>query len=489
MKYQNPRKFHIFATLYKAYTIQIMNITRENKDALSVYLKLELLPEDYQEKVAGELRTYRQKVQMKGFRQGQVPPTLIKKMYGKAILIEQINKLMAESVDNYIKENKLNIIGNALLVPQEEKESVMDFDNPGTFSVWFEIGLVPEFDIDLSKISVDGYQIAISDEMLNKHQDSLLRRYGTVTSPETAGETDTLSGELSELDGNDEVKEGGIHVHTSIAIDLIALKTIQKQFIGKKQEAVIDFEIQKAFKNKTDLASMLRIKEDELANISPKFRFIINSITHVEPAVLGEDLYKKAYPQEDIKDEAGFRQAMRNDIGRYYRQNTNQKFFVDTIDKIIEQSKFELPKEFLKRWILSESNRRAEEEKKDVATDIPESEMQQIERSLRWELIQNKLTEKYEIKVEVEDLRRFYKERVLSQYFPTQSADEEMNKRIEMFVDSMMKNKEEVKRVYDMVFEEKLTAVFHEKAKVKTKEVSMDDFVEIVKKDNEKKSK
>lgn len=466
-----------------------MNITRENKDALSAYLKLELLPADYESKVAGELKSYRQKVQMKGFRQGQVPPALIKKMYGKAILMEQINALMAESVDNYIKENKLNILGNALLVPQEEKESVMDFDNPGTFTVWFEIGIAPEFDIDLEKISVDGYQITVSDEMLDKHQESLLRRYGTVTSPEKSDAADTLGGELMELNEDGEIKEGGINVSTSIAIDLIALKTIQKQFIGKSVGATVDFEIQKAFKNKTDLASMLRIKEDELANIAPKFRFRINSITHVEPAVLGEDLYKKAFPQEEIKDEAGFRQAMRNDISRYYVQNTNQKLFVDTVDKIIDTTQFDMPTEFLKRWILSESNRRAEEEKKEAVTEIPDEEMKQIERSLRWELIQNKITEKYQLKIEVEDLRAFYKERVLSQYFPTNSADEEMNKRIEMFVDSMMKNQEEVKRVYDMVFEEKLTALFREKAKVKTKEVSMDQFVEVLKKDNEKKSK
>lgn len=466
-----------------------MNITRENKDAQSAYLKLELLPADYEKRVADELKSYRQKVQMKGFRQGQVPPTLIKKMYGKAILIEQVNALMGESVDNYIKENKLNILGNALLVPQEEKPSTMDFDNPGTFTVWFEIGIAPEFDIDLEKISVDGYQITVSDEMLDKHQETLLRRYGTVTSPETAAVNDTLGGELFELTEDGQIKEGGINVKTSIAIDLIALKTIQKQFIGKGVEATVDFEIQKAFKNKTDLASMLRIKEEELANIAPKFRFRIDSITHVEPAVLGEDLYKKAYPQEEIKDEAGFRQAMRNDISRYYVQNTNQKLFVDTVDKIIDTTKFDLPKEFLKRWILSESNRKAEEEKKEAVTDIPEEEMRQIERSLRWELIQNKLTEKYQLKIDVQDLRTFYRERVLSQYFPTQSADEEMNKRIEMFIDSMMKNQEEVKRVYDMVFEEKLTGLFREKAKIKTKEVSMDEFVEVLKKDNEKKSK
>lgn len=466
-----------------------MTITKEPKGTLSAYLKLELLPQDYEGKVATELKSYRQKVQMKGFRQGQVPVSLVQKLYGKAILMEQVNKLIAESIDNYIRENKINILGHALPVPEEERKSEFDFDNPGTFVVWFEIGIAPEFDVELEKVKVNGYKINVSDEMVDKHQESLCRRYGVVSSPETAALEDTLGGELFELNEESAVKEGGINVKTSIAIDLIALKTIQKQFIGKGVGAEVDFEIQKAFKNKADLSAMLRIKEDALAGIAPKFRFRIDSITHVEPAALNEDLYKKAFPQENIKDEAGFREAMRNDIAKYYVQNTDKKLFVDTVDSIIDQTKFDLPEDFLKRWILSESNRQAEEEKKAPVTDIPAEEMKQIERSLRWELIQNKITEKYTVKIEPEDLRTFYKDRVLSQYFPVQSEDEEMRKRIDMFIDSMMKNQEEVKRVYDMVFEEKLTALFREKAKVSTKEVTMDEFVEVLKKAEEKKNK
>lgn len=457
-----------------------MNITRENKGELSAYLKLELFPQDYEGKVAEELKTYRNKAQIKGFRQGQVPASLIKKMYGKAILMEQVNKLIGEGVDNYIRENKINIIGNALAVPEEEKKSEFDFDNPGTFTVWFEIGLAPEFKVELDKVKVTGYQIKVEDDQVDKQIDSICRRYGKVDSPEAVSAEDTLGGEIFELDENGEIKEGGIQTKTSIAVDMIALKTIQKQFVGKKVEDTVDFEINKAFKNKTDLCAMLHITEAQLEGISPKFRYRIDSITHVEPAVVDTELFSKVFPQSEIKDEAAFREEIRKDMAKYYAQNTEKKLFVDAVDTIIEQTPFELPADFIKRWVLTESNHQAEEKKEAPVTEIPEEEMKQILRSLRWELIQNQITSQYEMKIEMQDLRDFYRDRVLSQYFPVNSEDEEMKKRLESFIDSMMKNQEEVKRVYDMVFEEKLTAIFKQHIQIDAKEVSMDEFVNIL---------
>ncbi|MDE5762573.1 MAG: trigger factor [Bacteroidales bacterium] len=466
-----------------------MNITREDNGALHAYLKLELVPQDYEGKVAEELKNYRKKVNMNGFRPGQVPAGLVKQMYGKAILMDVINRSVAEGIDKYIKDEKVNILGHALPVDDDTHKSEMDFDKPAGFTFWFEIGLVPEFKVELEKIKVRGYEITVSDEMVDKHMDGICRRYGKIESPETVGDTDTLGGELTELNEAGEAKENGISVKTSIAVDMIALKTIQKQFIGKKKEDKVDFEIQKAFKNKTDLASMLNITEDRLAEIAPKFRFTIHSITRVEPAALGEDLYEKAYPGIGIKDEKAFREHMRNEISGYYSQNTDKKLFVDTVDTIVKDTKFDLNEEFVKRWVLSEQNREAEENKKETVNDIPEEDMKQILRSLRWELIQNRITEQYGIKIEMQDLRDFYKNRVLAQYFPVNAEDEESKKRVEMFIDSMMKNEEEVRRVYDMVFEEKLTAIFKDKVKVDKKSLSMEEFVEVLKKDNEKKQK
>ena len=273
-----------------------MNITRENNGALHAYLKMELVPQDYEGKVAEELKNYRKKVNMNGFRPGQVPAGLVKQMYGKAILMDVINRSVAEGIDKYIKDEKINILGHALPVEDDTHKSEMDFDKPANFTFWFEIGLVPEIKVELEKIKVRGYEITVSDEMVDKHMEGICRRYGKIESPETVGEADTLGGELTELNEKGEAKENGIVVKTSMAVDKIALKTIQKQFIGKKKDDKVDFDIQKAFKNKTDLAAMLNITEDRLADIAPKFRFTIHSITRVEPAALGEDLYEKAYP-------------------------------------------------------------------------------------------------------------------------------------------------------------------------------------------------
>lgn len=466
-----------------------MNITRENNGELHAYLKLELVPLDYEGKVAEELKNYRKKVNMNGFRPGQVPVGLVKQMYGKAILMDVINRAVAEGIDKYIKDEKIHILGHALPVEDDTHKGEMDFDKPAGFTFWFEIGLVPEFKVDLEKIKVRGYEISVSDEMVDKHMEGICRRYGKVESPETVDEADTVGGELTELNEAGEAKENGICVKTSMAVDKMALKTIQKQFIGKKKDDTVDFDIQKAFKNKTDLAAMLNITEDRLDGIAPKFRFTLHSITRVEPAALGEDLYQKAYPGIGIKDEKAFREHMRNEISGYYSQNTDKKLFVDTVDAIIEDTRFDLNEAFVKRWVLSEQNREAEEKKKETVNDIPEEDMKQILRSLRWELIQNRITDQYGMKIEMQDLRDFYKDRVLAQYFPVNAEDEESRKRVEMFIDSMMKNEEEVKRVYDMVFEEKLTAIFKDKVKVEKKALSMEEFVEVLKKDNEKKQK
>ena len=224
-----------------------MNITRENNGALHAYLKMELVPQDYEGKVAEELKNYRKKVNMNGFRPGQVPAGLVKQMYGKAILMDVINRSVAEGIDKYIKDEKINILGHALPVEDDAHKSEMNFDKPDGFTFWFEIGLVPEIKVELEKIKVRGYEITVSDEMVNKHMEGICRRYGKIESPEIVGETDTLGGELTELNEAGEAKENGISVKTSIAVDKIALKTIQKQFIGKKKDDKVDFDIQMVF--------------------------------------------------------------------------------------------------------------------------------------------------------------------------------------------------------------------------------------------------
>lgn len=454
-----------------------MNISRENATQLSAYIKIELEPADYQTAVANELKAYRKKVQLNGFRAGMVPAGLVKKMYGKAILAEEVNKIISDKLQQYIADEKLDILGQP--IPAKDEETVADFENPDKFVFWFEIGLAPEFELHLDKLSVPHYKIEIDDDMVAKYEDDLRRRYGQLTSPEKAAEEDLLGGEFVQLDADGQVLEGGFNVKTSIAINTLGLKTIQKKFIGKAVHDAIDFPIQKAFKNTTDLAAMLHISKEEAEKLEGDARFTIESISHIDPAELNEDLYKKVYPSADIKDEAGFKDAIRNEAERFYGRDTDRKFMNDVIDNLVEKTAITLPDDFMKRWILQgDTNRKAGEAA--LTPEIVEKEYPVYANSIKWQLIESRLIKDNNIDIKPEDLRAFYRDRVLSQYFPIQSQDEETNKRIDRVIDSMMQNQEEIKRVYDAMMDEKMTEIFLKQVKQNDKSVSYDEFVALL---------
>ncbi|MEG1572029.1 MAG: trigger factor [Bacteroidales bacterium] len=452
-----------------------MNISRENEGKLGAFIKIELSPADYKEKVSKTLKTQQQKAQIKGFRPGKVPFGLVEKMYGKSVLIDEVNKILSDSLMGYIEENKIAILGHP--IPASNKESSMDFDNAENFTFWFELGLTPEFDINLDKLNVKNYEISISDAMVDDYIKNIRRRHGKVSSPEKASETDLLGGEIFELNAEGEIKEGGLQTKTSIAIDMIALKTIQKKFIGKKIGDEIDFNLSKAFKNDTDISAMLHIEKEEAEKLNGEFRFHIESITAVEEAELNEDLFKQVYPKENISTEADFREQIRKESALFYVRETDKKFTNDVIKAIVDSTKFEMPDDFLKRWLLLSS------EDQKLTAEIINEEYARYAESLKWQIIENKIISNHNITVSKEDIKKFYKENVISQYFPMNDGDEEMMKRVDMFVDSMLENKEEVKKVYDMLYETKMTELFKTLVKIDTEKIAFDDFIALMKKE------
>lgn len=451
-----------------------MNISREEAGKSSAFVKIELQAADYKDLVEKELKAHQKKVQLKGFRPGMVPPALVKKMYGKAILAEEVNKILSDKIQQYITDEKIDIIGRP--IPAKAEETVADFDNPSNFVFWFELGLAPEFNMDLGKLTAPHYKILIDDEMVNKYEEDLRRRHGNVTHPEKASEEDMLGGEIEQLDEAGEVKVDGIKTKASIAINTIPLKTLQKKFIDKAIAEFVDFPIQKISENLTDLSAMLHVSKEEAENLSGDFRFHIESISHIDMAELNEELYKKVYPADEIKDEAGFRESIKKEASQYYTNDTNRRFTNDVIDMLVEKTDIALPDDFLKRWIILEN------EAKNLTQEIIDKEYPSYANSIKWQLIEGKLLKENNIDIKPEDLKDFYRTRILSQYFPTQNADEETQKQIDSVIESMMKNQEEVKRIYDALMDEKLTSLFISKVKQEEKEISFDDFAAMLNK-------
>ncbi len=429
-----------------------MNVTQEKTGELTSVLKIEVAAADYKEAVEKELKDYRKKANMPGFRPGQVPMAVVKKMYEKPLRADQVQKVMSEAMYKFIDDNKLSLLGSPMA--NNERTPVIDWDTQTDYTFYFDIAFAPEFELDLSSKEVTYYEITPSDEMLDKFVDDIQRRFGKFESPEQIGEKDLVYGEIEELDENGAVKEGGIKVVTSLSVDLISMVTIKKKFIGAKKEDVITFNLAKAFKNTTEIAAMLRIDKEQAKEFKSDVNFKVSSISRVTKHELNEELYEKAYKGKDIKTEEAFRQAAKEDLCSTYNNQSERMFMNEASKLLVENTTFELPDEFLKRWLI-ETNK--DKDSKEITENYDK-----YRDSIKWQLIEGKLVEKYQLDVTTEELKDYYKTALIANYFPIpEDADEEQIKEtqaaIEKVANNMLENKEQSRQVYEFLFEQKLT--------------------------------
>ncbi|MBG0859397.1 MAG: trigger factor family protein, partial [Bacteroidales bacterium] len=270
-----------------------MNITRENADDLTAVLKVNILKNDYEEKVEKVLRDYRKKANIKGFRPGMVPFGLIKKLYGKAVQIDEINKIVTENIQKYLTDEKIEILGDPL--PFKDENEKIDFDTQEDFTFSFELGLAPEVDLKISKKNkVNLYEIKVDDKMKNDFIENYTRRFGEFRKADLSEEKDILKGRIDAMDNSGNLIPEGISVeNTTLAIDIIKDESIKKEFIGKKENETVDFDIKKAFPNENEVAGLLKRKKEEIENISGSFRFTISEVTRFYAAEVGPDLFRR----------------------------------------------------------------------------------------------------------------------------------------------------------------------------------------------------
>ncbi|NCC17527.1 MAG: trigger factor [Bacteroidia bacterium] len=453
-----------------------MKVTKENTGNLTAVLRIDIAQEDYTPKLEEQLKSYRRKANVPGFRPGQAPIGMIKKMYEIPLRAEIIEKAMSDAMYDYIDKEKVRILGYPLA---NEEKTVIDWNNQKEFTFYFDIALEPEFDINLENIEETYYEIEPSEEMLDNFVIDIQRRFGQFSSPESIEEGDMIYGEIIEVDEEGNVKEGGIKEQTSIFIDKIAQKTIQKKFIGKQKDSEIIFNPSKAFPKVEDKALVLRIKDKEAVNeFNSDVKFIVSSINRVVLHELNEELFEKAYKGSEIKTPEEFRQRAKEDLSQTYKRETDTFFTNEITKKIVEQTAFELPDEFMKRWIASNSQGKLSEEE-------VQNNYQQYQESLKWQLIESKLTEKYSIEVTKEDIKGYLKEAVIKNYFPTledQTPEQEKERMeaIEGIAENMLKNQEQTKQVYEYLFDQKLTSILLEKSKTTKKSVSIEEFTELI---------
>jgi len=312
---------------------------------------MEISAQDYEESVNKVLKDYQHKANLPGFRPGKVPTGLIRKMYGKAVMADEINKLMGESMTKYLRDENLEILGNPL--PNREKNSTVNFDLQKTFEFFFDLGLAPKVDLALSDaIKAERYTIKVDDEMVHRYLEETCRRNGNSIHPDISSGEDMITGELVEIDETGQPVENGVKKDTFLTLNQISREDSRKQLTGLKKEDNIRIHPATFFANRDEAAKILGIPKEKIREEGQLFDFIIREIHRIEPAPLDKALFDKVYPGKNIETEEQFTEEVRISIGKNLEGETDKLFFNQVTLMLVKEANLQLPDDFLKRWLL-----------------------------------------------------------------------------------------------------------------------------------------
>ena len=457
-----------------------MNVSLKSIDAVSALLKVEIEKSDYLESWDKNLRGLRQKAEMPGFRKGMVPLGLVKKMYGKQTLVEEINKLLSENTYNYLNDNQIRYLGD--LMPNEAENKKNDFDTDETFVFCFDIALTPEFDVQLSKSDVmTSYRISVDDEMVNKQVDSYRRRFGTREDVDQVEAEDLVKGKLTELAADpskakdaQEPKDEGIMIEEAqLMPSFLKGKMEQKKFLKAKKGDTIVFNPYKAYKGaEAEIASFLHIEKDAVKNMKSDFSFEIKEITRFIPAALDQELFDKIFEIENVKDEADFRERISASLSLQFASQTDYKLQDDLQDMLVKKTgDLVFADDILKRWLLRTNEK--------TTMEAIELEYPKIVKEWKYQLAKEKLIKAYDIKVEDVDVELMAKNVVkmqLEQYGIYTPQDD----LVEKYANELMKKQEKLSDLVDRALDEKIIGLMKDKITIDEKEVSVEDFRKIL---------
>lgn len=444
-----------------------MNIVRKDHDSVNATITISIEKADYSEKVEKTLRDYRKKANIPGFRPGMVPMGLLKKMYGKSILADEINKMLSDELYKYIRENNINILGEPL--PNEEDQKEINFDTQEDFEFSFDLGLAPEFEVELNKKDkVKFYHIAASNEMVNNQVKSYTSRYGKYAQEETVEEKDMVKGLVVELE-NGEVKEDGIQVSDAVLTPAYMKDEASKNsFVGKKAGDQVTFNPKTAFENEAEIASLLKVKKEDVAGLTADFLFTIESNTRYHEAEVNQELFDKVYGDGVVNSEEEFIAKIKATIEDQLQQDSNYKFGMDAREALIKKySDLTFPDAFLKRWLALTN--------KELTADKIEEDYPKMIADLKWQLIKDKIARANNVQVENEDVQAYGRQVARAQFaqYGMTGLDDAI---LDNYAKDMFKNEEQLRNIIDRVAENKVVDIIKNTVKLDTKEVSIEEF-------------
>lgn len=447
-----------------------MNITKEKKDDLNAIIKVQLNQADYQANVDKVLKDHRKNANVPGFRKGHVPMGMIKKMVGTNVLVDEINKILSESLHKFIEAEKLDILGNPL--PKLDEQHKINWETQTDFEFNYEVGLSPQFDVEVSdKHKFDYYKIKVADKDVDKYVSDIAKRYGKMTNPDIAEADDMLFGKFEELDGTGNIKEDGISHSSVIIISAVTDKKLQKSLVGAKGGDVFDLDPKTVSEYESDQAAALGVDVATLKSIISKFRYTVEKINKVIPAELNQDLFDKVYGPGAVKGIAEFRAKIADELGRGLSVDADRKLKNDVQETLLDKLNLKLPNEFLKRWIVASND-------KPVTPEQIEAEYDEYAKGLKWQLIENKIIKANDVKVSHEEVIEHTKG-LLAQQMAGMGMPTNDDEQLTETANRVLQNEEEARNIYMMMYDNKLMTLYKNSFKLKEKEISYEDFVKI----------
>lgn len=453
-----------------------MNISRENIDQLNAIISITLTPEDYNDKVEKALKGLKSKINVPGFRPGMVPSGMVKKMYGKAVLSDEVGKITVDELFKYLDENKIHYLGQPL--PSLTKTSEIDWDTDKDFVFHYDVGMAPEFNVAIPTTAFNTYDIEVNDTVLETEIAKLKERNGRNINADVVEEKDFVMGEAIELDENNQPKEGGLSKTIYVFSDRIEDESAKAQIVGAKIDDVLTLNVKKLYKDASTAAIYLGIKTEEMDNYGDSFSFKINTINRMVPAEMNQEFFDKIFGEGTVTDEEQFRTRVKDFLKNDLQVDSNVKLLTEIREAIINNNQIDLPDDFLKRWFTVAN----EDKNADTISNILDNYESQ-KNFIRWEIIRNKLVEQYDVKVDFTEVQDAARVEVINRlagmgYNLGEDQITDLSKRI-------LSDKKQYEQLYMNILESKTLKAVRENITVAESKIDYTEYLEKMKNTSE----
>lgn len=441
-----------------------MNISKKEIDNLNAEIIIDLGPSDYEQKVSDAIKKVQRSAAMPGFRPGKVPSGLIKKQYGTSILVEELNKILNDTLHNYITENKIEVLGN----PLPKAQQPVDWQNQKEFSFTYELGLAPQFDFKVDNTHSFTYKkVKVDEELVEKYLKDVRRNYGKSINPETAGEKDVLFVDIVELDAEGNIVPGGIFKSSSVGIDRLKNEAIKPKLIGLKKDDKLVVNVNELYETALDKSISLGIEKEAAENFNGNIQLTVKNIARLEDAELNQELFDKLYGAGVINSEEEFRNKIKEELGLMFNQDSDRDLQKEIEKTLVSKLNIQLPDEFLKRWLM-------EVNEKPLTKEQLEKEYPDYASAMKWRLIENKIIKDNNIVVSAEEATDEAKGFIRGEYARYGQTPNEED--VDKIAKDLLKKEKEAQKIFENIYTKKVLDLIKTNCKLENKEVSYNEF-------------